>query len=153
MPNELRPGVFEALFTRLTARTAAAGAAALTSLALAVEREAKANLGRSSHPYGTRTPATPGGPPSLISGTLRRSVTHTRPTVTAAGAEVRVGVAAGFYPRYGRGKRTSSSRYGLYLETGLRGGQTYPFLRPAFRKVAASGDVGRFVAAEWHHHT
>jgi hypothetical protein len=154
--TELRPRVFEALFTRLAARSAAAGAAALTSLALAIEREAKLNLGKSSHRYGTRSPASVGGPPALISGTLRRSVTHSKPVVTEIGAEVRVGLAVGFYPPYGKGRKTPANKYGYYLETGQlhRGRQhgpsgAYPFLHPAFRKVVAGGDVGRFVAAGW----
>jgi hypothetical protein len=150
MAGELRPGVFEAIFTKLAAKTAASGAAALTSLALAIEREAKQSLAQHTHTYGTRTSASSGGPPALVSGTLRRSITHTRPATSAAGVEVRVGVGAGFYPPYpATGTRTSSSKYGYYLETGLRNGVKYPFLHPAFRKVVDSGDVGRFVAAEW----
>lgn len=159
MAGELRPGVFEQIFTRLAARSVATGAAAMTSLALAVEVRAKQNLGRASHPYGTPTPAAPGGPPALVSGTLRRSVTHSRPSPMPGGIEVRVGLGAGFYPAYarrgrsrrggGRGMRTPSSRYGLYLETGLRNGARYPFLRSAFREAVAGGDVGRYVATAW----
>jgi len=143
--RELAPGVFTAVFTRLAAKTAATGAAALTSIALAIEREAKLNLGRSTHEFGTPTPASAGGPPALISGNLRRAVTHSRPTLAATGAEVKVGLAVGFYPPYGKGKRTPANKYGYYLETVWN----YPFLHPAFRKVTTGGDVGRYVAAEW----
>jgi len=150
MAHELKPGEFVAIFERLSAKAGGTGAAALTALALAVERRAKQDLALTTHTRKTPTPASPGGPPALVSGTLRRSVTHTRPTVLPGMVEVRVGTATGFYPPYGK-KRTPSSKYGFYLETGLRNGDTYPWLRPAFQAVVASGDVGRYVAAQWRH--
>jgi hypothetical protein len=151
--KELRPGVFEAVFTRLADRGVATGMAAMTSLALAVERRAKDNLAKSRHRRGMPTAARPGGPPALVSGTLRRSVTHGPPKVGPGEVTVRVGLGAGFYPPYpAGGKRTMSSKYGYYLETGLRNGAKYPFLHPAFLMVARSGDVGRFVVAAWRQH-
>jgi hypothetical protein len=148
MTRPLEPGVFTATFTRLAARSQVTGAAAMTSLALAIERQAKLDLGRSSHPRGTKTTASRGGPPALVSGTLRRAVTHSRPAVTAAGVEVRVGVAAGVYPPYPkRGTRTPASKYGLYLETGH-----YPWLVPAFHKVTGAGGVAqiaRYFRDDW----
>ncbi len=158
MAGELHPDTFTAVFARLSVKSAATGAAAMTSLALAVERRAKDNLGRVSHPYGTPTPAAAGGPPAKVSGTLRRSVGHSTPVITTAGAEVKVGLKTGLYPtyprtgdrrRHGAGIRTPSSKYGYFLETGLRNGAKYPFLKPAFRQVVAAGDVGRYVAAAW----
>ena len=107
----------------------------LTEAALALEREAKLNLGKGgTHRYGTPTPAHPGGPPALISGTLRRSVTHSPIVRGAFGWETRVGLASGFFPPYGK-KHTQSSRYGYYLETGLRNGAKYPWLLPAFHAI------------------
>jgi hypothetical protein len=138
---ELVPGVPTAVFARLSEQGAVKGRLALEPLALAIERQAKINLSGASHPYGTRTTAQPGVGPALVSGTLRRSVTHT-PIVPAGigGWETKVGIARGVYPPYpyrGRGggtpKRTPSSRYGAYLERGLRNGATYPWLIPAFR--------------------
>ena len=154
MATELAPGAFTAIFERLAVKGRATGVAALTSLALSIEREAKANLALHTHKYGTRTTARPGGPPALVSGTLRRAVTHTRPVRTPLGWEVRVGVARGFYPPYPRnGKRVQAGTYGLILEkTGLRNGTTYPFLHPAFVKIVHGGgatQLGKLIAADW----
>jgi phage gpG-like protein len=49
------------------------------------ERAIKQELGVSSHPPGTRTPAAPGMPPSLVTGQLRRSVRQTRLYQTGRG--------------------------------------------------------------------
>ena len=55
-------------------RGARAGAEAMAAVG---ESAIKRQLSLSSHPAGTRTPAAPGSPPSLISGQLRRSVRRT----------------------------------------------------------------------------
>lgn len=110
-------------------------ALAMARFATAIQAEARRELARTTHTHRTKTPARPGGPPALISGTLRRSVIHTVPVRHGDVWSVRAGVAAGFYPPYGS-TRTASSKYGGYLETGLRNGATYPFLAPAFRVVA-----------------
>jgi hypothetical protein len=130
--TELRPGVFAKLVGELDAEAKIRAQKGLTSLALVVEKQAKINARVGSHKYRTPTPARPGTGPAVISGTLRRSITHT-PVVMEAGAlTTRVGMGAGFFPPYGS-SRTPSSKYALYLETGLRNGTTYPFLRPAFK--------------------
>lgn len=149
MTAEMTAGTFTAIFNRLSMKTQASGAAALTQIALAVERQTKLDLAQKTHQYGTKTPAARGGPPALVSGTLRRSVTHTRPSTHTFGWEVRVGLATGFYPPYPKkGRRTMSSKYGYYLER-VHG---FTFLEPAFRHVIAAGaaaTVGRMMAAEW----
>ncbi|MDB4872550.1 MAG: hypothetical protein JWL97_3554 [Gemmatimonadales bacterium] len=135
MATELGPGVIRALLAKTVAAAEENTRRALTTTALAVERETKVNLGRGgTHKYGTKTPARPGGPPAIISGTLRRSVTHTPVVRVMTGWETRVGVASGVYPPYGR-KKTASSRYGWHLETGLRNGAKYPFLLPAMHLI------------------
>jgi hypothetical protein len=150
MATEMVPGVFTAVFAKQATKGRATGAAALTQLALAVERQMKLDLAVNTHKYGTATTATRHGPPALISGTLRRSITHTRPAPGLFGWEVRVGVAGGFYPPYPKkGTRTASSEYARYLELdpGL-----YPFMAPAFRKVIDAGGVaqiGRLMTADW----
>jgi hypothetical protein len=149
--KELVPGIMTATFGKLAAKSRATGAAAITSLALAVERRAKEDLAKNTHPYKPwgGTTASQGGPPALVSGTLRRSVTHSRAEATATGWEIRVGVAAGFYPPYPKnGRKTPSSEYGRYLEEDLG----YPWLVPAFEAVTSSGagQIGRFFAADWH---
>lgn len=131
MATELRPGVFTQLFTQLDVETKARARTGLTQLALVVEKQAKINARVGSHKYRTPTPASPGTGPAVISGTLRRSITHTPVIWSGVGWETRVGMAAGLYPPYGNSKRTPSSKYALYLETGLRNGDKYPFLRPA----------------------
>jgi hypothetical protein len=146
--HELVPGIMTATFGRLARKSRATGAAAITSLALAVERRAKEDLAKTTHRRGTPSPAHKGGPPALVSGTLRRAVTHTRAKPTATGWEIRVGVAAGFYPPYPRkGKKTEAAKYGRYLEEVW----DYPWLVPAFEAVTSSGsgNIGRFFAADW----
>src|SRR5262249_45183235 len=118
--------------------------------AVAIEAEAKRRLGLHTHRRGTPTTATKGGPPALVSGTLRRAITHSRPELSALGWEVRVGVASGFYPPYPmHGTRTPASKYGSILELEL----DYPFLEPSFRKVVegeGAALIGRLIHAEWH---
>ncbi|MFD7016142.1 hypothetical protein [Streptomyces sp. NPDC059928] len=128
---ELRPGLFTALFNEINAAGQAKARTALSRIADAVERQAKINAGSGSHSYGTPTPASPGSGPAVISGTLRRSITHSPIAFTGGGWETKVGTGAGQFPPYGKG-RTPSSKYGLYLEKGmLRNGAAYPFLAPA----------------------
>jgi phage gpG-like protein len=78
----------EALLARLdeieTAGVAAARPCA-EAMAAVGEQAIKMNLSLSSHPRGTKTPAPPGAPPALISGTLRRSVRRTRSYASGLG--------------------------------------------------------------------
>lgn len=53
------------------------GRAAANAMAATAETAIKEGLSRSSHAKGTPTPAPPGGPPALVAGNLRRSVTGT----------------------------------------------------------------------------
>ncbi|WBP89541.1 hypothetical protein [Kitasatospora cathayae] len=129
---ELRPGLFAELFAAIGAAGEAKAREALLRLGDAAERQAKVNASSGSHAWGTPTPARPGSGPAIISGTLRRSITRTEPVRVMSGWELKVGTMPGQVPPYGR---TPSSRYGLYLETGLRNGATYPFLGPAVRFV------------------
>ena len=125
---ELRPGVFLRLFTEIDREAQLKARRALTGIALAVERQAKINASNGAHKRNTPTPARPGAGPAVISGTLRRSITHSPVIYTGRGWETKVGTGVGFTPPYGR---TPSSKYGLYLETGLKNGAVYPFLGPA----------------------
>ena len=70
--------------------------AALSEVAARIEREAKDRVrAAGSHPAGTPTPAVKGGAPAIITGTLRRSIVHTRPRPVGAFTwECRVGMAA-----------------------------------------------------------
>lgn len=60
-----------------------------------MERHVKLQLSRSSHRRGTPTPSAPGQPPSLVSGTLRRSTRTSGPRrYGRAGWEATVGPTA-----------------------------------------------------------
>jgi len=146
MARELVPGVFTMMAAKAAAQVLVKIPIALTPVALAVETEAKRNASQGSHAYGTPTPATRGSGPARISGTLVRSITHSNPMpTTTGGVAIRVGPEAGLYSPHNR--RTPSSRYGMYLEMGmLRNGAAYPFLGPAFHKVAAITARASFTA-------
>ena len=159
MPEELKPGVFAVAFGRLSADGVRATGKALTALAYVVEKQAKINVSTGSHRYGTPTPASPGAGPAVVSGNLRRSITHDRVKYSAGTWETRVGPAMGFFPPYplrGRGggapRRTSADKYGHYLETGLRNGARYPWLKPAAEfasRTAAPVVIAALAAGTW----
>ncbi|MFF1284306.1 hypothetical protein ACFVY4_26640 [Streptomyces sp. NPDC058299] len=107
-----------------------------------IEREIKAKLATSSHPRGTPTPSSPGEPPSLITGTLRRSITVKGPTPLKVGRwEAQVGPTA----VYGRVQELGGV-------TG-RGGATdlpaRPYVQPAFEKLAATGALTALYKSAW----
>lgn len=134
--QQLAPGVFSRMFDKVGRAHEVKSAKALTELALVVEKQAKINASSGAHRLGTVTPARPGTGPAVISGTLRRSVTHTPVRLTTLGKfEIKVGMGTGVYPPYSKGakRRTASSKYAYYLETGLKNGDKYPFLWPAVR--------------------
>lgn len=138
--GELTPEILALVLGEKRLAVGAANRSALAAVARTVENDAKTSLTQSTHPYkawGPRTTASPGGPPALVSGTLRRSVTHTPVVLDPVGLMTRVGTGVGFYPWYGKG-RTPSSLYGKYLETGLRNGTTYPWLKPSATRVMAT---------------
>lgn len=140
MAVQVKPGVWQAVFKAIDAQAKPKGRLALEPLALAIEKQAKINASAGSHKYGTPTPAHPGTGPAVISGNLRRSITHSPITQIAPGHwQTKVGTAVGFYPSYGGARRTPANKYGYYLEHGLRGGEKYPFLVPAFRHVTTVG--------------
>ena len=126
---ELRPGTFTRLFAEVSREGQLKSRRFLTQLALAVERQAKVNASVGAHKRGTPTPATPGTGPAVITGTLRRAITHSPVVFTGGGWETKVGTAVGFTPPR---SRTPANQYGFYLETGLKNGATYPFLKPAY---------------------
>jgi hypothetical protein len=133
--------------------------------AIAVENFAKITVMEGgTHRAGTKTPASPGSGPALITGQLRRSISHAEVVGPAGVFAVRIGPAdtardyqnrgKGAHARRaasslgfalsGTGKRgtslrsghsgTTNGRVGLALETGLRNGTKYPFLYKAFKQ-------------------
>lgn len=144
---ELVPGVFTALFTRIAAQTQMATRQGLTVTAAAVAHQAQTNASTGSHAYGTPTPARPGTGPAKISGTLVNSIAYSTPLPQGVDWVCRIGPRVGMYPAYvGRTSKTPSSLYGGYLETGLRNGVTYPWLRPAANIVPIAATTA-FAAA------
>ena len=126
---------------RLIVERRAATRRATAKAAHHAERHIKLQLSRTSHPRGTPTPSQPGDPPSLVTGTLRRSIRVHGPTATAGGWEARVGPTA----RYGRihefgGVTGRGHRTRLpprpYVGPGLRA--ALPGVEKAFRQELAS---------------
>lgn len=144
---ELAPGVLAGMLGKLSAKVEVRAPLALTEVAKLIEDRAIQSVAARTHSYRTPTPASRGGPPASISGTLAKSITHTTVKPGVAGWEIRVGLASGMYPPYR--SRTSSSMYGKYLETSGAGRShvRYPFLLPAFHAVALHGAYAVFKAA------
>jgi hypothetical protein len=135
--TELQSGVFTDLVAKAGLKASAATAVALEATAAATAHQATVNASTGRHSYGTPTPARPGTGPAIISGTLTGAVDYS--TAIAHGVDwvCRVGVKSGRYPTYnGKTSSTPASRYGYYLDTGLRNGTTYPWLLPS-RHIAA----------------
>lgn len=134
MPVEMVSGIMAARLARLGVELRARETVTLVGTAQAVLERARHNLTQQRHPYGTQTPARPGGPPAMISGTLANALAMTHPTMGPLGAIVHVGVKAGPTPWYGR---TPANKYGYYLEVPGAGksGIRYPWLMPAVHAV------------------
>ncbi|MEW2301971.1 hypothetical protein AB0958_18690 [Streptomyces sp. NPDC006655] len=126
------------LFTSVSAATRVATAQASHLL----EREIKTTLATSSHRRGTPTPSSPGEPPSLITGTLRRSITVQGPVPLGMGRWMaEVGPTA----VYGRIQELGGP-------TG-RGGATVlpprPFVQPSYERLAATGALTNIYHSAW----
>lgn len=65
---------FKSALLGTIAKEQVATRAAVSEAAHLIEKTAKQKLGLTSHERGTPTPSSPGEPPSLVSGNLRRSV-------------------------------------------------------------------------------
>jgi len=115
-------------------RVATAHAAHLAETAI------KQMLTTSSHQKGTPTPSQPGEPPSLITGTLRRSI------------KVRGPVPAG----YGRwlAEVGPTAVYGRVQELGGTAGRgaelpPRPYVQPAYEQLVAGGAIARTYHLAW----
>jgi hypothetical protein len=143
VPEPLNSGYLERWIAGHTVRGIVASRAGLTSLALAIERTAKLNSRNGAHRRGTKTPASPGSGPAVVSGDLNRSITHTAIPMTGV-LSTRVGPASTPH----KNSNTTSGKIGEYLETGLRNGSTYLFLGPAFEQEIP-GHVDVAFKAAW----
>lgn len=150
MAEEFSVAAIRAVLSRIESQAIRASRTGLLGVADAMVKQAKTNASNGRHAWGTPTPASPGRGPAVISGTLRNSVIRTAVVRDAAGWSTKVGLKPGQFPPYS--SRTPSSRYGYFLETGLRNGARYPFLGPATQMAAIQAAVlfGRaFAAANW----
>jgi phage gpG-like protein len=107
-----------------------------------VERQIKLTLSTSSHARGTPTPSAPGEPPSLVTGTLRRSITVKGPHPFGLGRwESHIGPTV----IYGRIQELGGV-------TG-RGGSTVlparPYVQPSFDRLVATGALTRIYHSAW----
>lgn len=148
---ELNAASLQTAIARLRSQGIRAARTGLMGVADAMVKQAKTNASNGSHAWGTPTPARPGNGPAVISGTLKNSITREAVIRNPAGWSTKVGLRPGRTPPYSKGS-TESSKYGLYLETGLRNGATYPFLGPAAQMAGIQAHVmfaQAFAAASW----
>lgn len=141
--EELRPGALSGSVVKLRVTGLSRARRAMTAHALFVERRQKDLVAAGgAHRYGTPTPAHPGSGPAVISGDLRRSITHT-PVGEGLAMESRIGPSATPHSTYRHRNRrgANSAQIGRYLETGLRNGATYPFMAPAFVEAVANAEA------------
>lgn len=126
-------------------------AAAANAMALEFQRElVDVTLRASSHKAGTPTPAAPGQPPALVSGTLRRSV-RTTPAVAAgprAVASVRVSVIYARIQEKGGVVKVVRARVLANKRTGQVFGKqaripARPYMRPTLAALRLSGRLQR----------
>ncbi|MFI1165657.1 hypothetical protein ACH4UM_19080 [Streptomyces sp. NPDC020801] len=125
-----------ALSLNTATRTATAQASHL------LEAEIKKTLTTTSHQRGTPTPSAPGEPPSLVTGTLRRSITVDGPHPLGLGRwDAQIGPTA----VYGRIQEVGGV-------TG-RGDATVlpprPYLQPSFERLATSGALSQIYHSAW----
>lgn len=151
----LEPGVPTAMFGRLDAEFKLRGRIALTPVADAIKKQARINASSGKHKWGTKTPATPGTGPAIISKTLVNSIDRTTVDRYSFGWLVQIGTAAQKYPSYPGVHRPGkpSSQYGYILEvTGCRNGYRYPFLYAAAKfgfDTAAPIIYGQIYGEHW----
>ncbi|BFP50031.1 hypothetical protein KCMC57_63990 (plasmid) [Kitasatospora sp. CMC57] len=149
---ELTPAALRMILAKIERGARSGTRTGLVGVAKLIADQAKTNASSGSHAYGTPTPARPGSGPAQISGTLKSSITSTTPGPTGVGWEIRVGLAPGKSPPYRKGRGATSSKYGSYLENGLKNGTKFPFLKPATNLVHIQADVAfrkAFQTVKW----
>lgn len=107
--------------------------------ALLLASETKKTLAQTTHQRGTKTPAPPGYPPSLISGTLRRSVKTVPATPISESAWMsRVGPTA-VYARVQE----------LGGDTGTTTLPARPYLGPTLARLVDNGELWAAFRSGW----
>lgn len=134
MPITVRNGLSASL-TSMSERVALSALEGSHLMALAIEASIKGQI-QGAHPKGTKTGASPGGPPQNISGNLRRSVITSHPHSLGPGrAETKVGPTT----VYARAIELGHPRW--------KSGVKYPYVKPGAEKVERSGQL-HVIAAE-----
>lgn len=129
-------GAVDLKVAQMRRATAAATAKALHL----IEKRTKEKLGLKSHKKGTPTPSSPGEPPALISGNLRRSIQVEGPIPVTANSW--------------RGSVGPTAAYGRVQELGGatgRGGRSHlparPFLQPSYDEL--KDEIRAIFEAAW----
>ena len=132
--------------------------AAVRALSQAGETAVKVILSSSTHSEGTPTPSSPGQPPSLVSGNLRRSGKRSPAAITAPGcATCALGFTAVYAPVHEFGPVTIRS-HGSYPLRNRNTGQVFgrqvtipkrPYVAPAMLKFEASGMAAKVASDAW----
>lgn len=120
MPHELRPGELRSILRSVDKAGVDFAQRSTEELGQQTERQAKLNANTGAHRKGERTSARKGAGPNVVTGNLRRNITHTHAAKEARGWFVKVGVA-------------TAARYARFVEVNL----DYPFLLPAAKQIAA----------------
>lgn len=115
--------------TALGARVEAAAPAGAELMGLALEASIKGQI-RGGHPKGTKTGATPGGPPQNVTGTLRRSVITGHPHWLGVG---RAAAEVGPTTKYARAVELGHPRW--------KNGVRYPYVEPGVRQAEHTGQL------------
>jgi hypothetical protein len=141
---------------RIRAEASAAAPAVANAMALAYQRHlVDSTLTRYSHPLRTKTPAPPGGPVALVTGTLRRSV---RPDLASGGGPVATASVAP-HTVYARLQELGGhiypvrARYLRWIEDGVTHFSKHvyipgrPYMKIATEETLADGSLRRAAVA------
>lgn len=150
-PNAAREVLVRLRAIRQAAATVAP-LAACKALSQAAETAIKVTLTSSTHREGTYTPSSPGQPPSLVSGRLRRSITRTPPRLIEPGAAMCLVGSVVIYASVHEFGPVTITSHGNYPLRNRRTGQVFgrqvviprrPFLEPTARRLESTGIARR----------
>lgn len=118
-----------AALERMVARVELAAPAGAEAMGFVVEASIKRQI-QGGHPKGTKTGATPGGPPQNVTGTLRRSVITGHPHWLGVG---RAAAEVGPTTKYARAVELGHPRW--------KNGVRYPSVEPGVRQAEHTGQL------------
>lgn len=124
-------GGLEAALDLLAVKIGAATAEGVQAGGLIIEASMKKQI-KGGHPKGTKTGATPGGPPQNITGNLRRTVS----TGPVQGAGLRYSVDIG-----------PSASYAGFVNDGTSRMPAYPFVKPGADQAEPAAHAA--IVAAW----